>query len=78
MSWSIMETKENEQGIVALVGEVDKAHRAGVLMFCAASDEGVDVMQKRVYPASCDGVICIGIYNPFDHTFFNIPLKVIC
>lgn len=51
MSWSIEPTALNGDGIAALEGAIGAAARAGILMFCAANDQGVAV--DHSYPAAC-------------------------
>jgi hypothetical protein len=61
MSWSIPRTEANESHIMELEAQISAAHKENILMFCAATDEGLDVSHDRQFPAACkDKVFCIG------------------
>ena len=61
MSWSIPRTETNESHIAELEAQISAAHKENILMFCAATDEGLDVSHDRQFPAACkDKVFCIG------------------
>lgn len=50
MSWTIEQTEMNAKGIAELEKAIDLAANQGILMFCAASDQGAFV--DRSYPAA--------------------------
>lgn len=53
MSWTIERTAQNAADIADLESAVEAAARAGILMFCAANDQGI--ASDRSYPAACGG-----------------------
>jgi hypothetical protein len=53
MSWTIERTKENVDDILDLEAAIEAAAKAGILMFCAANDEGVG--RDKSFPAACSG-----------------------
>lgn len=50
MSWTIPKTKENADDIAKLESAIQDAAEEGILMFCAASDEGVN--PEQTFPAA--------------------------
>lgn len=61
MSWSIPYTNTNKDDIPKLEEAIDRAHRKNILMFCSASDAGIDTSYHKLYPAACsDKVFRIG------------------
>lgn len=53
MSWTIERTTTNATDIIDLEAAIEAAARAGILMFCAANDQGVAA--DRSFPAACGG-----------------------
>ncbi|KAH7386417.1 hypothetical protein BKA64DRAFT_711643 [Cadophora sp. MPI-SDFR-AT-0126] len=53
MSWTIERTATNATDITDLEAAIEAAARAGILMFCAANDQGVAA--DRSFPAACGG-----------------------
>ncbi|KAH6715880.1 hypothetical protein BKA61DRAFT_334368 [Leptodontidium sp. MPI-SDFR-AT-0119] len=53
MSWTIERTATNATDIIDLEAAIEAAARAGILMFCAANDQGVAA--DRSFPAACGG-----------------------
>lgn len=51
MSWTIKRTHDNEADIKDLESAIERASKAGILMFCAANDQGI--ARDRSYPAAC-------------------------
>lgn len=49
MSWTIEKRAENEAGISELESAIQDAARAGILMFCAANDQGI--ARDKSFPA---------------------------
>jgi hypothetical protein len=49
MSWTIEKKAENETGISELEFAIQDAARAGILMFCAANDQGI--ARDKTFPA---------------------------
>jgi hypothetical protein len=50
MPWAIRKTPDNTPDIEGLETAIDAASQRGILMFCAADDEGI--MSGQVYPAA--------------------------
>jgi hypothetical protein len=53
MSWTIESTPQNAEDIHELELAIEAAAKAGILMFCAASDQGIT--PDNSYPAACSG-----------------------
>jgi hypothetical protein len=53
MSWTIEKTKENARDILDLEAAIEAAAKAGILMFCAANDQGVASRDKS-FPVSTE------------------------
>lgn len=53
MSWTIERTSRNEADIQKLESEIEAAAKAGILMFCAANDQGI--ARDQSFPAACGG-----------------------
>lgn len=51
MSWTIERTKSNKTDIDELSSAVEDAAKAGILMFCAANDQGI--ARDHSFPAAC-------------------------
>ncbi|KAH8805997.1 hypothetical protein F5884DRAFT_801362 [Xylogone sp. PMI_703] len=50
MSWTIERTENNTKGISDLEKAIERAAKEGILMFCAATDQGA--LKDRSYPAA--------------------------
>ena len=50
MSWTIERTEMNKKGIVELEKAIELAASEGILMFCAATDQGAYI--DNSYPAA--------------------------
>jgi len=55
MSWTINETPRNKEAIGLLKGAIYDAEKAGILLFCSVSDQGVK--KNMAYPASLSNVV---------------------
>lgn len=53
MSWTIERTKQNADDIRQLEEAITAAANAGILMFCAANDQGI--ARDQSFPAACAG-----------------------
>ncbi|KAH8654473.1 hypothetical protein BGZ60DRAFT_532842 [Tricladium varicosporioides] len=53
MSWTIERTAHNAEDIQDLESSIEAAARAGILMFCAANDQGI--ARDNSFPAACGG-----------------------
>jgi subtilisin family serine protease len=53
MSWTIEKTQDNASDIHELESAIEAAARAGILMFCAANDQGI--ARDHSFPAACGG-----------------------
>jgi hypothetical protein len=53
MSWTIERTPHNSTDIHELESAIEAAARAGILMFCAANDQGI--ARDYSFPAACGG-----------------------
>jgi hypothetical protein len=53
MSWTIERTAHNAADIAELESAIEAAARAGILMFCAANDQGI--ARDQSFPAACGG-----------------------
>ncbi|PMD28807.1 hypothetical protein L207DRAFT_642096 [Hyaloscypha variabilis F] len=53
MSWTIERTAHNTADIGELESAIEAAARAGILMFCAANDQGI--ARDQSFPAACGG-----------------------
>ena len=53
MSWSIPITHKNQDDIAELERAISAAHKNNILMFCSASDGGIDTTYRKVLPAAC-------------------------
>jgi len=53
MSWTIERTAHNTADIAELESAIEAAARAGILMFCAANDQGI--ARDQSFPAACGG-----------------------
>lgn len=53
MSWTIERTPRNETDILNLESAIETAAKAGILMFCAANDQGI--ARDHSFPAACGG-----------------------
>jgi hypothetical protein len=51
MSWTIERTKSNNTDIDELSSAIEDAAKAGILMFCAANDQGI--ARDHSFPAAC-------------------------
>ncbi|KAI9771958.1 MAG: hypothetical protein M1839_002591 [Geoglossum umbratile] len=67
MSWTIVQTEENQEDIKKLKAAIKEAHNAHILMFGAASDQGFN-NTSPTYPASMPEVFCIGAAKLSGHT----------
>ena len=59
MSWTIAKTPHNSKAIEALEKAINEAKDANILMFGAASDQGLNA-SKDIYPVAAGSVFCIG------------------
>ena len=53
MSWTIERTQENASDIADLESAIEAAAKKGILMFCAASDQGA--VGDHSFPYACGG-----------------------
>ncbi|KAI9793750.1 MAG: hypothetical protein M1833_000696 [Piccolia ochrophora] len=53
MSWTIERTKHNVKDIADLEAAIEAAAKAGILMFCAANDQGIS--RDESFPSACGG-----------------------
>ncbi len=53
MSWTLERTAHNTADIAELESAIEAAARAGILMFCAANNQGI--VRDQSFPAACRG-----------------------
>ena len=74
MSWTIERTPENKSGASQLEAAIDAADKAGILMFCAANDQGV--ASDMTLPAACPtrNIFKIGAAEPSGVSYERINI----